>query len=162
MALWHGMNSTKTVVNLSFCFFLTHAQNLYIPLLVSTSFIFVLPCYTKKMSERTFASKYAGKCKVCLKQFPKGTVVTWESGKGARHPDCLRSQQIDPTTGKSYAELAEEWDLAHENDLTTCERFDRMAGYSDAEPEASNMYRGVDEDTLWKYAREDTPRNPYR
>ena len=106
------------------------------------------------MAERFFSSKYAGKCYVCLKSFQSGASIGWERGVGARHSSCEKGAMIDKATGKTYAVLAEEWDIEHANDMCPVERYEAML----QEP----CYRDVPEDAIMDYARQDTPRNPWR
>ncbi len=78
------------------------------------------------MSDRRMSSKYAGKCKVCENSFPRGESIIWSREQGARHDNCSIGDKIDKSTGKTYAVLAQEWDIEHQNDMSICERVDGM------------------------------------
>ena len=74
------------------------------------------------MNDKRMSSKYAGRCKVCDNSFPRGETILWSREQGARHVSCNIADKIDKATGKTYAELALEWDKEHANDMSICER----------------------------------------
>lgn len=98
-------------------------------------------------------SKFNGTCTRCHKSIQKGTRINWEKGSGAKHLFC--DQTVILKDGKTLGQLADEWDQENQGRLTVCERFEQMR-------ENTREYGNVPEDALWSYAREDTPRNPYR
>lgn len=97
-------------------------------------------------------AKFNGKCVLCKGVLPQGSRIEWSRGSGAQHIQC------DPNTiikdGKTLEQLADEWDLAHAEDMTSMERFEEMR--------QSREYANVPEDALWQYAHEDVAKNPYR
>ena len=106
------------------------------------------------MSERRMSAKFSGRCIVCAKHIARGAWISWSRERGARHDACPIGATIDKATGKTYYELAKEWDKEHENDACSVERFEAMRQNAD--------YRDVPEDAIWDYAWQDTPKNPYR
>ena len=78
------------------------------------------------MSDRRMSSKYRGQCSVCANKFPAGTSIIWSREQGARHDNCSIADKIDTSTGKTYAVLAQEWEIEHQNDMSICERAEGM------------------------------------
>lgn len=111
------------------------------------------------MSERRMSSKYRGKCHVCSDNFPAGTDICWSRERGARHADCNIADKIDSVTGKTYAVLAQEWEIEHANDLTICERMEGMLDSNSGW--GLNAMSERDQDIAFQYACEDKERNPW-
>jgi hypothetical protein len=113
------------------------------------------------MSDRRMSSKYAGKCKICENSFPRGESILWSREQGARHEYCNIADKIDKATGKTYAVLAQEWEVEHANDMSICERTD---GYLDSNSGwGLNANSEHDQDVAFDMAVEDSRmnRNPW-
>ena len=111
------------------------------------------------MSDRRMSSKYRGTCGVCMDKFPAGTDILWSREQGARHSDCSIEDKIDTETGKTYAVLAQEWEIEHANDMTLCERAEGMLDSNSGW--GLNAMSERDQDTAFQYAMEDKERNPW-
>ena len=111
------------------------------------------------MSSRRMSSKYRGTCSICDTKFPAGTDILWSREQGARHSDCSIEDKIDTETGKTYAVLAQEWEIEHANDMTLCERAEGMLDSNSGW--GLNAMSERDQDTAFQYAMEDKPRNPW-
>ena len=113
------------------------------------------------MSDRRMSSKYRGTCGVCMDKFPAGTDILWSKEQGARHSNCAIGEKIDSETGKTYAVLAQEWEVEHANDMSICERTD---GYLDSKNGwGLNAMSEHDQDVAFDMAVEDSRmnRNPW-
>ena len=105
---------------------------------------------------RVFSSKYRGVCKICNGEIRRGNLIKWLSGFGAWHESCSWLDQVDESTGKTYRELAREWDETEGKDrLTACDRIDQMMN----NPE----YKDLSIEAIEDYAMEDAfmNRNPW-
>ena len=111
------------------------------------------------MSSRRMSSKYRGTCSICDTKFPAGTDILWSREQGARHSDCSIEDKIDTETGKTYAVLAQEWEIEHANDMTLCERAEGMLDSNSGW--GLNAMSERDQDTAFQYAMEDKERNPW-
>jgi hypothetical protein len=111
------------------------------------------------MSARRMSSKYRGTCSICDTKFPAGTDILWSREQGARHSDCSIEDKIDTETGKTYAVLAQEWEIEHANDMTLCERAEGMLDSNSGW--GLNAMSERDQDTAFQYAMEDKERNPW-
>ena len=111
------------------------------------------------MSSRRMSSKYRGTCSICDTKFPAGTDILWSREQGARHSDCSIEDKIDTETGKTYAVLAQEWEIEHANDMTICERAEGMLDSNSGW--GLNAMSERDQDTAFQYAMEDKERNPW-
>ena len=111
------------------------------------------------MSSRRMSSKYRGTCSICDTKFPAGTDILWSREQGARHSDCSIEDKIDTETGKTYAVLAQEWEVEHANDMTICERAEGMLDSNSGW--GLNAMSERDQDTAFQYAMEDKERNPW-
>jgi hypothetical protein len=111
------------------------------------------------MSARRMSSKYRGTCSICDTKFPAGTDILWSREQGARHSDCSIEDKIDTETGKTYAVLAQEWEIEHANDMTLCERAEGMLDSNSGW--GLNAMSERDQDTAFQYAMEDKARNPW-
>lgn len=105
------------------------------------------------------SSKYRGTCSICDTKFPAGTDILWSREQGARHSDCSIEDKIDTETGKTYAVLAQEWEIEHANDMTLCERAEGMLDSNSGW--GLNAMSERDQDTAFQYAMEDKERNPW-
>jgi hypothetical protein len=113
------------------------------------------------MSDRRMSSKYAGKCKICENSFPRGESILWSREQGARHEYCNIADKIDKATGKTYAVLAQEWEVEHQNDMSICERVDGMLDSNSGW--GLNAYSEHDQNVAFDMAVEDSRmnRNPW-
>ena len=113
------------------------------------------------MSDRRMSSKYAGKCKICDNSFPRGESILWSREQGARHEYCNIADKIDKATGKTYAVLAQEWEVEHANDMSICERVDGMLDSNSGW--GLNAMSEHDQDVAFDMAVEDSRmnRNPW-
>ena len=105
------------------------------------------------------SSKYRGTCSICDTKFPAGTDILWSREQGARHSECSIGDKIDTETGKTYAVLAQEWEVEHANDMTICERAEGMLDSNSGW--GLNAMSERDQDTAFQYAMEDKERNPW-
>ena len=113
------------------------------------------------MSARRMSSKYRGTCSICDTKFPAGTDILWSKEQGARHSNCAIGEKIDSETGKTYAVLAQEWEVEHANDMSICERTD---GYLDSNSGwGLNAMSEHDQNAAFDMAVEDSKmnRNPW-
>ena len=78
------------------------------------------------MSDRRMSSKYRGTCSICTINFPAGESILWSREQGARHETCNLADKIDKSSGKTYAVLAQEWEIEHQNDMSICDRAEGM------------------------------------
>ena len=113
------------------------------------------------MNDRRMSSKYRGTCGVCKDKFPAGTDILWSVEQGARHSNCSIGEKIDSETGKTYAVLAQEWEVEHQNDMTLCERVDGMLDSNSGW--GLNAYSEHDQNAAFDMAVEDSKmnRNPW-
>jgi len=93
-------------------------------------------------------SKFSGKCKGCGGRISRGEPIIWSPDFGARHD----RNGCDKINGKLRQDLAVEWNEAHRNDPSLCERTDQIIRDCNGD---------ITEDDAFVYACQDAPRNPY-
>ncbi len=99
--------------------------------------------------QKHMTSKYSGKCKGCGGGIRRGDPIIWSPDLGARHD----RDGCDKINGKSRQELAAEWDEAHRDQPSLCQRTEQII---------ADCKGDISEDDAFTYACQDIPRNPYR